>query len=74
MSKTDDSAQEIADLKDENKRLRDMLVEIMECPKDIVQATVPKKGMDAAPEQVVYNMSIGLLRIRKAMGILKETK
>ena len=74
MSKTDDLVQEIADLKDENKRLRDMLVEIMECPKDVVKITVPKKGMDANPEQVVYNMSIGLVRIRKAMGILKETK
>ena len=73
MSHTDDLVAEIVELKAENKRLRDMLMEIMECPKDIVTATVPKKGMEVVPEQVVYNMSIGLLRIRKAMAIL-ETK
>lgn len=44
----------------------------IECPFDFDDATIPKKGIDAAPQQVVVNMSVGWLRIvkaREALGI-----
>ena len=44
----------------------------IECPFIFDEATISRKGIDAAPEQVVVNMSVGWLRIvkaREALGI-----
>lgn len=53
------------------EQMKDILKEILECPRIIDEATVPKGGIDVAPKQVVFNMSIGLMRIRKARRILE---
>ena len=37
-----------------------------ECAQGVDPATVPQAGIEAAPQQVVINMSVGLLRLRKA--------
>ena len=44
----------------------------IECPFIFDDATIPKAGIEAAPQQVVVNMSVGWLRIvkaREALGI-----
>ena len=55
-----------------NDKLIAMLKEILDCPHGVDQATIPKAGIEAAPEQVVLNYSIGLARIRKARALLEE--
>jgi hypothetical protein len=60
----------IYELELENKQLLEALQEIMDCPYDIDQATVPKAGIDAAPEQVVGMMSMALWKYRKARKAL----
>jgi hypothetical protein len=54
----------------EFEKVKDMLKEIIECPHDLVQATIPQEGIERAPEQVVYNYSIAYLRIEKAKKLL----
>lgn len=49
-----------------------MLKEILECPHSIDDATIPKGGIDIAPEQVVMQYSIGYARYKKAWEILKR--
>ena len=51
----------------------DALREITEeCPQGVDPATVPQAGIEAAPQQVVINMSVGLLRLRKARAALAK--
>lgn len=58
-------------LKRECKRLREALSDLLGCPANIVQATVPKAGIDAAPPyQVVLDVSISLTRWQKAQAAL----
>ena len=46
------------------------LAELLDCPYDIDPATIARAGIDAAPEQVVGNMSVALVRIRKARAAI----
>lgn len=48
------------------------LRELLDCPFDIDSATVPKAGIDAAPEQVVGTMSVALLRYRRARAAIAK--
>lgn len=52
--------------------LLDVLWKIMECPRDIDMATVSKSGIDAHPDQVVANISIGLTLIREARAVMAK--
>lgn len=61
----------IARLMEENKRLREVLEELLSCPMAVDQATVPMAGIESAPHQVVLNMSISLLRLQKAKQALE---
>ena len=59
----------------EIKELEEIIKDFLDCPRWIDDATVPKGGIEVAPEQVVFNASIGLLRIRrarKALGLDKK--
>lgn len=58
----------------ENEALLGALEDIMECPVSVDQATVPKAGIEAAPGQVVLEMSMGLLKHRKARDALALVK
>lgn len=71
----------INDMPGEIKRLhaqRDALLEALKdlvgCPYDIDRATVPKAGIDAAPDQVVGTMSVALVRHRKARAAIKAAE
>jgi hypothetical protein len=55
-----------------NAELVEALTEICECPQWVDDATVPKAGIDSAPQQVVVNMSVALTRIRKARAVIAK--
>jgi hypothetical protein len=52
--------------------LLEVLQELINCPYDIDQATVPKDGIDTAPNQVVGTMSVALMRLRKARAAIAK--
>jgi len=58
-------------LKAENARLREALKFVLEARQEIDVATIPKAGIDHAPEQVVVNFSCSYLRVMKAREALK---
>lgn len=45
---------------------------IAECPYTIEPATVPKGGIDKAPEQVVGTMHVGLLKRRRLRAVVES--
>lgn len=53
-------------------RAREILKEILECPFQVDQATVPKAGIETAPDQVVVNFSMSLRKRQKALEIFKR--
>ena len=52
--------------------LLELLQELCECPQWVDEATIPKAGIDAAPQQVVINMSVGLVRLRNARAAIAK--
>ena len=52
--------------------LLEVLQEICDCPQWVDEATVPKSGIEAAPQQVVLNMSVALMRMRKARAAIAK--
>lgn len=55
-----------------NQELLEALQELCECPQWVDEATIPKAGIDAAPQQVVINMSVGLVRLRNARAAIAK--
>lgn len=47
-------------------KMREALQAFLECPRWVDEATVPKAGIEANPNQVVVNMSVSLTKIRNA--------
>ncbi len=56
----------MSDLRQAAQQALEALEDLVGCPYEIDQATVPKAGIDAAPSQVVGTMSVALVRHRKA--------
>ena len=58
--------------------LLEALEDLLECPYHIDEATVSKAGLEATmnanPRQVVGNMSVALLRVRKARAAIAKAK
>lgn len=58
--------------------LLDALEDLLECPYHIDEATVSKAGLEATmnanPHQVVGNMSVALLRVRKARAAIAKAR
>lgn len=52
--------------------LLEALEELCACPQGVDEATVPKAGVEANPTQVVMNMSVGLVRLRKAQAAIAK--
>jgi hypothetical protein len=61
----------IEDLLTQYTEMKALLEEINHCPRNVDRATVPKAGIDSAPEQVVFEMSIGLPKIREIERLIK---
>lgn len=58
-------------LQRECDRLREALTELLGCPANVVQATVPRSGIESAPPyQVVLDVSVSLTRWKKAKAAL----
>ena len=55
-----------------NQELLEALEELCACPQWVDEATVPKAGVEANPTQVVMNMSVGLVRLRKARAAIAK--
>ena len=69
------AAAELRRLYSANQALLEALQELCECPQWVDEATIPKAGIDTAPQQVVINMSVGLVRLRNARAaIAKATR
>lgn len=56
----------------EYHRLREALRGILDSVWHIDEATVPRAGIEAAPGQVVFEGSVGYLKIKAAREALKE--
>ena len=65
---------EIRRLHEVNAELLEALKEICDCPQFVDEATVPKAGIEAAPQQVVVNMSVALVRLRKARAAIAKAE
>jgi len=50
------------------------LGDLLDCPYDLDEATIPKAGIDAAPEQVVGTMCVALARMRALRTKVKELR
>lgn len=50
-----------------------LLSEIEGCPWVVEEATIPKAGIEAAPQQVVGTMHMGLMRLRKIRTFLSAS-
>lgn len=48
----------------------EVLAEIVGCPQGVDEATIPAGGVDVRPEQVVVNISVSLVRLRRAQAAL----
>lgn len=63
---------EVLRLHEVNQELLEALKGICDCPQFVDEATVPKAGIEAAPQQVVVNMSVALVRLRKARAAIAK--
>jgi hypothetical protein len=68
------AALEIRRLHEVNAELLEALKEICDCPQFVDEATVPKAGIEVAPQQVVINMSVALVRLRKAQAAIAKAE
>lgn len=59
-------------LAERNSTLQGVLKELLDCPYVIDEATVPKAGVDAAPDQVVGTMHVALPKMRKLRAALGD--
>ena len=55
-----------------NQELLEALEELCSCPQWVDEATVPKAGIETAPQQVVVNLSVALVRLRKARAVIAK--
>lgn len=68
------ASEELRRLHSLNQELLEALKEICGCPQFVDEATVPKAGIEAAPQQVVINMSVALVRLRKAKAAIAKAE
>jgi hypothetical protein len=68
------AATELRRLHEVNAELLEALKEICDCPQFVDEATVPKAGIEVAPQQVVINMSVALVRLRKAKAAIAKAE
>ena len=66
------AAAELRRLHEVNQELLEALEALCACPQWVDEATIPKAGIDAAPQQVVINMSVGLVRLRNARAAIAK--
>ena len=53
--------------------LIDAINDLLNCPQGVDQATMPESGNpDDAPEQVVIEMSVSYVRIKKIKKLIKD--
>ena len=66
------AAAELRRLHAVNQELLEALEELCSCPQWVDEATVPKAGIETAPQQVVVNLSVALVRLRKARAAIAK--
>ena len=71
-SDTNAAATELRRLHEVNQELLEALEELCSCPQWVDEATVPKAGIETAPQQVVVNLSVALVRLRKARAAIAK--
>ena len=69
---TGSAAAELRRLHEVNQELLEALEELCACPQGVDEATVPKAGIETAPQQVVVNLSVALLKLRKARAAIAK--
>ena len=52
------------------RELEKVLRELLACPYTLDSASIPHAGVDAAPQQIVGVLSVGLVRMRAAQAAL----
>jgi hypothetical protein len=67
-------SKELRSLHEVNQELLEALKAICDCPQFIDEATVPKAGIEAAPQQVIVIMSVALVRLRKAQAAIDKAE
>ena len=63
----------MTDYKKKCEELTEVIEEFLDCPRWLEQATIPKAGIEANPEQVVFNMSCGYMKIKEAYEAIGKT-
>jgi hypothetical protein len=67
-------SKELCRLHEVNAELLEALKEICDCPQHVDEATVPKAGIEAAPQQVILIMAVALVRLRKARAAIAKAE
>jgi hypothetical protein len=63
---------EITELRKQHEQDMALLLEMYECPYVLDEATIPKAGIEAAPDQVVGTLHVALQRMRKLKARLEK--
>jgi hypothetical protein len=61
----------VSDKNTEILRMRKAIGDLLECPYQLDLATIPNKGIESAPEQVVGTMSVAWIKRRALIDALK---
>lgn len=45
---------------------------LKQCPREVDPATVPNQGINSAPDQVIFNLSVSYARLKEIDKLLEE--
>ena len=68
----DEATDKLLNLHSVSGSVIDVLKQMAECPNTVDSATVPKAGIEAAPEQVVVNLSVNYTKYKRLLEVVKH--